>query len=51
LKHGNESWAKSSPLYNKPYTRIAPYIVGIWLGYLLVIKNNRVRLGKVNICV
>ena len=51
LKHGNESWAQSSPLYNKPYTRIAPYIVGIWLGYLLVIKNNRVRLGKAKLLI
>lgn len=49
--HTEESWAQSSPLYNKPYSRIAPYIVGIWLGYLLVINNCRVRLGKAKLLI
>ncbi|XP_076108425.1 nose resistant to fluoxetine protein 6-like isoform X1 [Mytilus galloprovincialis] len=51
LNHTHEAWADSSPLYNKPYTRIAPYLVGMWLGYLLVINSNRVRLGKLKLLV
>ncbi|CAC5415930.1 unnamed protein product [Mytilus coruscus] len=51
LNHTHEAWANSSPLYNKPYTRIAPYLVGMWLGYLLVINNNRVRLGKIKLLI
>lgn len=51
LNHTHEPWADSSPLYNKPYTRIAPYLVGMWLGYLLVINSNRVRLGKLKLLV
>lgn len=50
-KHINETWAKSNPLYNKPYTRIAPYLVGIWLAYIIVINSNRIRLGKIKLLI
>ncbi|KAK3084394.1 hypothetical protein FSP39_012849 [Pinctada imbricata] len=47
-KHVNDGYAKGSrPLYDKPYTRIAPYMVGMLLGYILQRTDCRVRVHKV----
>lgn len=40
-----------NPLYNRPYTRITPYIVGMLLGYILHKNNCRTRLTKISVLV
>ena len=45
-KHADEPLAKHGPLYNKPYTRIAPYIVGMIVGMVLHAHSFRLRLPK-----
>jgi len=36
-----------SLVYIKPWTRIGPYIVGLYTGYLLYRAEGRVRMNKV----
>ncbi|XP_060069974.1 nose resistant to fluoxetine protein 6-like, partial [Ylistrum balloti] len=45
-KHKDNYYGQHAPLYNKMYTRIAPYIVGMLLGYALHKTNCRVRMSK-----
>ena len=45
-KHIHEPLAIHDPLYNKPYTRIAPYIVGMLVGMLLHAKAFKLTLPK-----
>ncbi|XP_060085261.1 nose resistant to fluoxetine protein 6-like [Ylistrum balloti] len=48
-KHKDNYYGQHAPLYNKMYTRIAPYIVGMLLGYALHKTNCRVRMSKVTV--
>ncbi|XP_060083819.1 nose resistant to fluoxetine protein 6-like [Ylistrum balloti] len=47
-KHTDDVYAHN-PTYNRPYTRIAPYMVGILLGYLLYSNDCRARLNRVKV--
>ncbi|XP_033748135.1 nose resistant to fluoxetine protein 6-like [Pecten maximus] len=49
-KHTNDIYA-TNPTYNRPYTRIAPYMVGILLGYLLYTNDCKARLNKISVLI
>jgi hypothetical protein len=38
-----------SNIYIKPYTRVAPYVVGFYTGYLLYKTKNNVKIPKVKL--
>ncbi|XP_033747494.1 nose resistant to fluoxetine protein 6-like [Pecten maximus] len=48
-KHTDNYYGQHNPLYNKMYTRIAPYIVGMLLGYILHRTDCKVKLSKVKL--
>ncbi|XP_052271263.1 nose resistant to fluoxetine protein 6-like [Dreissena polymorpha] len=45
-KHTDEKWAKSDPLYTKPYARWSVYIVGMLTGYFLHYTKCQMRMNK-----
>ncbi|XP_060604940.1 nose resistant to fluoxetine protein 6-like isoform X2 [Ruditapes philippinarum] len=46
LYYGNQD-GNFSDIYIKPYTRVAPYVVGFYTGYLLYKTKNNVKIPKV----
>ncbi|XP_069135206.1 nose resistant to fluoxetine protein 6-like [Argopecten irradians] len=49
-KHKDDAYAGNT-LYNRPYTRIAPYMVGMLLGYLLHTNGCKARLNKISVLI
>ncbi|XP_069136396.1 nose resistant to fluoxetine protein 6-like [Argopecten irradians] len=48
-KDKDNAYGQNTPLYNKMYARIAPYIVGMLLGYLLHKTDCKVTLSKAKV--
>ncbi|KAK3084177.1 hypothetical protein FSP39_009594, partial [Pinctada imbricata] len=46
-RHNDVPFGQHSPLYNKPFTRIAPYFVGVLSGYVLYQIDCTTRLKKI----
>ncbi|XP_021358198.1 nose resistant to fluoxetine protein 6-like [Mizuhopecten yessoensis] len=49
-KHTDDIYATNTT-YNRPYTRIAPYMVGVLLGYLLHTSDCKARLNKISVMI
>ncbi|XP_064616949.1 nose resistant to fluoxetine protein 6-like [Liolophura sinensis] len=44
--HTEDLYAHHDTMYNKPFTRIAPYLVGMLTGYILSVTKCRLRINK-----
>ncbi|XP_052787223.1 nose resistant to fluoxetine protein 6-like [Mya arenaria] len=45
-KHKDDPYAQHGPLYGRPYARWSVYVIGLLTGYLLAMKNNRIRIHR-----